>query len=1225
MICMGVVLSSCATYTTRYKESTDVQELPKKEIEKTFYLIGDAGNADLNKTTQGLKLLQQVIDTTNTENDYVLFLGDNIYQKGMPDKKADDRKIAEHRIDAQLESIKNFKGDVVFIPGNHDYYTDGVKGVKRQEKYITSKLKKNSFLPKKGCPLESIEVSDQIQLVIIDTQWYLANWDKYPTMNDDCSIKTRAKFFTELEGELKKYAQKTIVIALHHPMFTNGPHGGKFTFDKHIFPAKAKIPLPFLGTLANHIRWQGGVSSQDMSNMRYAALKSRLTTMVRGLEKVVLVSGHEHSLQLLNNDGLYQIVSGSGAKVTGVSLGQDGVFAHAGQGIAVLDVYKDGSSSVKFMGTKEGKPSLLYQQMIFDKKEAYDYTGIPSKFDTTTKASIYDTYHTEKKGLYTWFFGKHYRHIYGTKVTVPVMTLDTLHGGMKIERQGGGQQTRSLILTDKEGKAYSLRAVKKSATQFLQKGAFRNTYLGDNFQNTVTEDLLFDFYTSSFPYGFLTVGTMADAIAVFHPNPKLYYMPKHQALGTFNENFGDELYFLEEKPGDDFGSTASFGKPDDIESTDKVLKNIRKDEKYQVDDESYIRARLFDMLLGDWDRHPDQWRWSRFDKKKKSIYKPIPRDRDQVYSNYDGALVDIVKAVVPLSRKFQVYSGDLKKTKWINLSGIRLDRTFTQRAAADAWKKEAKFIKEKLTDEVIDKAFSELPAEIQNKTTLSIRENLKSRRDQVIDIAEDYYNYLSKHVIITGTDKKDYIEVNKQKDKTVISLSRIKKGKVKKPYYSRVFDPKETKEIWIYGLDDDDQFKIIGKANKNIKIRIVGGQNNDEYIVENGNKLKIYDHQSKPNTIKKRGGAKYIFKDIYSYNLYDYNKSISTSNVFLPFFGFNPDDGFNLNVTNTFVKNGFKNDPFHSKHVLKAGYYFATQGYDISYAGGFANALGNWDITIDGLFRSENFAQNFFGFGNTVINLDEDLGLDYNRVKTSVWSFGLGIAKQSLGGSKLAISANIDGVEVQDTEGRIMDSGLGFVQNDPDFFERKFFGNLDLNYSYKSYDMAANPTRGMLFELESGATTNVENTDKTFGYVNSTLGFYNALSKNRKWVLKTLVSSQLNIGDDFEFYQAANLGGNKGLRGYRNERFSGKSALAVTNDLKYSFNRFKTGIMPLQFSLFAGYDIGRVWVKNVDDEVWNDSYGGGILINAIDTISGQLALFSSDDGMRFSFGLGMSF
>ena len=85
--------------------------------------------------------------------------------------------------------------------------------------YITDKLGKKAFFPKNGCPLKKINISDDIVLIIIDSQWYLENWDNNPTMNDDCDIKTRELFFDEFESLIKKNESKTTIVAMHHPLF----------------------------------------------------------------------------------------------------------------------------------------------------------------------------------------------------------------------------------------------------------------------------------------------------------------------------------------------------------------------------------------------------------------------------------------------------------------------------------------------------------------------------------------------------------------------------------------------------------------------------------------------------------------------------------------------------------------------------------------------------------------------------------------------------------------------------------------------------------------------------------------------------------------------------------------------------------------------------------------------------------------------------------------------
>ena len=288
---------------------------------------------------------------------------------------------------------------------------------------------------------------------------------------------------------------------MHHPFYTYGPHNGKFNLNKHIFPFKNKIPLPILGSLALQIRSTGGVTTQDISNTRYNKLKRRLVTMLNNYDKVILVSGHEHSMQLLDNKELFQIVVGSGAKVSPVSLGAESLFACPKQGFAVLDIYEDGASNIRFYDCENNAPTLAYQSKLFESQKSFEYE-YPKEINNTITSSIYTQDEVNKSKIFKWLWGDHYRNLYAQKIQVPVTTLDTLLGGLTIQRQGGGQVTRSLRLTDSIGKEYGLKAMKKSVTQFLQKGAFKNTYLADNFKNTFTEDILKRFLYFQLPLCF---------------------------------------------------------------------------------------------------------------------------------------------------------------------------------------------------------------------------------------------------------------------------------------------------------------------------------------------------------------------------------------------------------------------------------------------------------------------------------------------------------------------------------------------------------------------------------------------------------------------------------------------------------------------------------------------------------------------------------------------------
>ena len=1216
------LLIGCATYKPKYSERLPENEPSDIEVEKTFYLIGDAGGAEEGGTTTALEAFKKLTDTIATQEDFAIFLGDNIYERGLPPKDDPSRQLAEHRINMQLEAVSSFNGEVLFIPGNHDW-RNGLKGLKRQEKFIQNALNsKDVFQPKNGCPYKKIAVTPNIEILVIDTEWYITNWDNHPTVNDDCDIKTRDDFFIEIEDELKKNNEKTIILTMHHPGYTYGTHGGHFSIDKHLFPFQSKIPMPGLASIIAQVRSQGGVSPQDRSNKLYSELMDRLITLSKDSDRLILVSGHEHGMQYIDFEGIKQIVSGSGSKSSATFLGEGAQFSSGEAGFAVLKVFTDGSSRVSYYSAIAGKPKLLFETDVHKTQPSREY-NFPKAFNSTQVVSAYKKEETTKSKSYEWFWGDHYRYVYGTDLKVPVATLDTLYGGLSIERKGGGHQTRSLRLIDKEGKNFSLRAVKKSAVQFLQSVAFKDNYVEKDFEETVTEEVLWDFYTSSHPYAAFTVAELSEAINLYHTNPMLLYVPKHAALGKYNEEYGDELYVIEERPDDGFLDVPSFGKPTTIESTDDVLKKLRRDEKYKMDEAAFIKARLFDMLIGDWDRHQDQWRWSRFDvSDTEKIYRPIPRDRDQAFSKYDGALLDILKFLVPASRQFQEFKEDQKDLQWINSAGIKLDYAFTQTSTKEVWLEQAKFIQDNLTDEAIALAFQKFPAEVQDDVLSDIVEKLKSRREGLVDLATRYYDYLSKLVILTGTDKDDFIEITRGDRQTTISFSRLKKGKVQKPYKSRILYANETKEIWIYGLDDDDQFVVNGNGRKPIFIRIIGGQNNDSYTIENGKAVNIYDSKHTPNTIEKRGGAVFKFNDIYDNNIYNYKKYISKTNSILPSVGYNPDDGIKVGVEDVYTIKGFKNNPFHQKHQLKAAYLFATYGFDFQYKGEFAQVIGKWNLLLNGRFTSENFTQNFFGFGNETENIDDVLGMDYNRVRTGLWKLAAGVVKNGFYGSRLAISGIVEGIEVEPSPDRFISD---YFREDSSLFDEHVnFASLDVVYSYINNDNDANPTRGMSFVVNTGIKSNLADFKRSFGYINPSLEFYNALTKNREWVLRTQLQGQFNIGDAFEFYDAATLGANTGLRAYREQRFSGNSALAFGGDLRYSFKKLKTGLLPVQFGVFGGADVGRVWYAEEDSDKWHDSFGGGFWINAVDTVSGKFGLFSGNEGLRFAFGFGMS-
>ena len=1214
------LINSCSSYKTQYSEAGNDKDVKStKEISHTFYLIGDAGlspEGDLNPALRNFKTQLDLADKNST----AIFLGDNVYPAGLPKKSDKGYKKARHNLDAQIEVLKDFNGKAFFIPGNHDWYSDGLKGLEREEKYIQEQLKsKEVFFPENGCPIEDIEIADDIVVIAIDSKWYLANWDKHPNMNDKCEIKSRAKFFEELESLIKKNRDKTTILALHHPMFTYGPHGGQFSFKKSM------SPVPVLGTFINVLRRTTGASPEDVQNKRYTELKKRLVTLAQYSDRVIFTSGHEHTLQFIVEDNTPQIVSGSGAKKGAARLINGSKFATGQMGYATLEVYTDGSSRVRYFGaTDDSQGNFLFTAEVLPPQREITSSTHATDFPSEVKASIYTREETDKSGFFKSIWGERYRELYSREITVPTVRIDTLYGGLQPVRKGGGHQSKSLRLEHKSGKQYVMRALRKSAELYLQAMAFQDQYIVGDFEDTYTEGLLNDFYTGSHPYAPFTIGKLSDAVGIFHTNPVLFYVPKQPALGEYNEDFGDELYMIEEHTSEGH-DIESFGKAKKIASTDDLIKTLREDEKYKVDKVAYIRARLFDMMIGDWDRHVDQWRWAEFKDKDTGnvIYKPIPRDRDQAFSMMgDGPLMNIATRIIPGLRLMEGFNEEIRSVKGFNSSPKTyvLDMAILPETTSDLWEEQARFIQRNITEEVIDEAFKEFPKEVQDETVERIKQVLLARKARLISTAIEYYGIINKYGIVIGTDKDDYFSINGLgQGKTEVIGQRIKGGNKSDIFFKKTYDKSSTKEIWIYGLDDDDIFESKGKSE--IKVRLVGGQNNDTYKVADGAGIHVYDYRSKKNNFEEAAKARIHKTDDYDTNTYLFSQLKTSYNQFIPTIGANPDDGLKIGFANIYTFNGFKQNPFTQQHTFNAAFYFATNGFDLGYTGEFAHVFGKANLEFDARFTSPNFSINFFGFGNETENFDDDLDLDYNRVKIRKIRVAPSLVWRGKQGSKFRLGASYEAIEVEATEDRFINE---FYQANGEETNNDFFG-IDGQYTYENKDNAAFPTMGMGTSLHFGYITNTANSEQNFAFIIPSLSLDYKLVPGGRLVLATMWKAHFNIGDNFEFYQAASIGGMDGLRGFRNQRFTGKTAYYQNTDLRLSLTKLKTGLLPLSIGIYGGFDYGRVWLPGQDSNQWHTSAGGGFFFNGADIMTASLALFNSDDGLRFTFGLGFGF
>jgi len=1223
VIALIFMLHSCATFQPQYTVIQLPNMVNEQQTEHTFFIAGGIGSMNADSDDKALDLLKGQLAVAK-ENSTMLFIGNNISEE--EDNWERDKSLVVQ----QLQLVKDFKGNTIFIPGNNEWKSYNTNKIEKVEDYLKEiDSARVSIMPNNVCPVEHKIINDKLDLIVIDSKWFISNWSRIKNINKKCTnIVTRRRFMEELEGYINDAQGKNVVIAMHHPVFSNGKFAGKDTFKSSM------TPVPIVGSILNGMADLGGFDPDRLNSIRYNYLRIAVTKLAKASDRVTIVSGHEESQQYLEGGDIHQIISGALNSKTATKIGQGrintiggslpykGRFTYGEKGFAKLEYFKDGSSKVTFITAGNLTNSF---SVLPELDQPTNSTNFPVITEKSRTAQIIDeTSKLERSGFYKFLWGERYRKYFGTSVSAPIAMLDTLYGGVKVTKEGGGHQSYSIRLEGKNGKEYSMRSLRKNALKFLRFKIPGIAYTSDDYDDTFTEEVVSDFFTTAHPYMQLVINPLAKAVNVNHSSPELLYIPKQESLGYLNEEFGNELYYIEERPSDEQMNFKGYrriiderGKVKDFESTTDMFEKIKSDESYTIDQRDFIRARIFDFLIGDWDRHQDQWRWVEYEKEDgDKEFLPIPRDRDNAFPKFDGNAMKLIKAIVPASRPWQTYGPKIKNVKWLANSGNQVDRVLLTKYGSKIWEEEAKFIQKNLTKEKIEIAFLKLPKEVRDATSEEIQKNLQLRLLDLPKYAKEYSEYLDRTVALHGTEKDDKIEVKRLADgKTQVVLKRLLSDSPNEIMYDRTFDPKLTKEIWIYGLGDDDHFEVTGEEKSKIKVRLIGGYGEDIYNVTNSKGVRVYDwiHEDLKFENKK---PIHQLTDVYRTNTFHWRFFEENSTIVKPNIGFRSDDGFYLGLTDTYINNGFNGSKFRQKHSLMANYYFKFNAVELGYGGIFANVIPKWKLELNGYYTNDRFSNNFFGIGNESVNDEDTRDRDFYRARMQKVRFSAGIAYHTLRFKALYESFRLE--EIPDR--LFIPANLS-----PEIFGSQNYVGGETSALYKNADAVDFPAKSIILGLTMGYKANTSIKENKFGYFKFKTGFSHKLIPSGNLVFGTLAEINTNFGNDYFFYHAPSLGGNNGLRGFRDERFSGKTYLYQTSDLRWRIKRFITAVAPITIGAYVGFDYGRVWTPNESSNIWHTSQGIGVWASGYNFLTFNAGYFNSVENNIFQVGFGFEF
>lgn len=1190
----------------------------KDTIQARVVLIGDAGDFHGGKHPV-VEAVKSRIKFDNKTT--IVFLGDNLYYTGLPDESYPDYDKRRAVLDTQVNIAKHTPARVFFMPGNHDWNRaskGGYEAVVRQQRYIDSLGDRNvSYYPKDGCPGPvEINISEDVVLLIIDSQWWIHPYDK-PGVESDCPYKTKEEVLNQVDDILSRNSKKLVLFACHHPFKSYGVHGGYFTLKQHLFPftevsPKLYIPLPGLGSIYPVARGVFG-TPQDLKHPAYQNMIRDFQKVVKKYPNVIFVAGHEHNLQLIKDSTYNYIISGAGTKKTRVSKNKKELFGAAENGFTTLEISTNKNVKVDFYTVNGDSSKNAYTKDLLNfsklSKELTDsliVTSVATPFKDSVVVAVNDKYE-KATGMQRIFLGNNYRKEWATQVHLKVFNISKEKGGFKIVSLGGGKETKSLRLVDTKGKEWTLRSINKNP-----EGA-----LPEEFRGSVASGIVQDLISASHPYGALAIPDLAKAARVVVPSPTMYFIPDDPAFGFYRPLFANTVCSLEEREPTPDGA--------DTKSTAKVINKLYEDNDDRIDQPAVLRARLLDMLIGDWDRHFDQWRFGEADTGKGKLYYPIPRDRDQVFFKGQGLVIN--GAALDLLPYLKGFRKDIPRVNWFNWSTRDFDRLFLNRLSQQEWINITEEFKRSITDDVIAAAVKKMPSEIYALNGQKIIDKLKTRRDILTKAALKYYDFLSKEVNIVGSNQKEFFKVSGIGNNVLVNVFKRKNDNDSVALmYSRLFDNKHTKEIHLYGLNDNDKFEIDEQVKSKINVKMIGGRGNDTFNLKGDVHNSIYDINTEKNYISKNKHSKDRTSSLPEVNKYEatgYKYDIfrfPRINI-----GYNVEDKLLLGVGFLSRTYRFRKEPYASQQRLSTLYALSHKSYQLKYSGEFNQLIGKTDLIVNAE-TSNPVLNNFFGLGNETV-IKPGFNLDYYRVRYKYIEGNVMFRQRPF--NILSLSAGPVWYhywnKYSDNKSRILSTPSLVRLDSANVYANKTYLGGKFNILLNNVNSDILPTRGIYWLTDFTALAGMQKTSKPLTSLTSDLTLYSSFADPANLVSILKLGGGRIFSKDYEYFQALSLGQNNYLRGFRKNRFSGSGLAYGSIELRIKLFDSKSYILPGAVGIIGYDEVGRVWVKNEDSKKWHNSFGGGLYFAVYNTALLSATVGFSSEEKIFNFSIGTKF
>jgi hypothetical protein len=770
-------------------------------------------------------------------------------------------------------------------------------------------------------------------------------------------------------------------------------------------------------------------------------------------------------------------------------------------------------------------------------------------------------------GVYRFFFGNGYRKLWTTPIEVPVLDLHEYDGGLIPIGRTVSRQVRGLVFRSGNGFEYTFRSIDKDPTNVLPA----------QLRNTLAADVIRDQISASHPTAVVVVDRLMRAVGILHATPQLVVLPDDAALEEYQQEFAGRMGTFERKV--DAATGRGWSNATEVIGSDSLFRLVAESSNDRVDARALLTARLFDILIGDWDRNRGQWRWARFTDSTPRIWQPVPVDRDQSFARFDGILLLAARQMAPQLTYFSRKFPDIEAATY---NGRELDRRFLVQLERQVWDSVTFAMQTALSDSTLTEAVARLPQSHAELSAAFLLRTLKERRERLPQAAAEFYRLLAGTVDVRGTSASDHAEIVRGPDGSVgIALSSARDSAA---YLRQWFRPDETREVRVFLGDGNDTAVVRGNGG-GITLRVLGGRGQDQLVDSaRGARDRFYDNPGGPARTLGFGTRvnrkRYVEPPPLDPNQpppRDWGhrwRPIIWSSI-------GPDLGAFIGGGVSLTTFGFRKYPFASKHRFRAGFATDPATFRVDYLGEFHGE--NTPTRFDLLLRASGIEVNrFFGFGNETRDTTSD---SYFRVTSERYTVAPSFTVPLVDGFTFSFGPELVYVSTKDRPERLLSQLAPY--GDGEFSEL----GMRVGIHYDTRDHPLVTTRGATLDLGAALHPSWWDVDRTYGEISGVVTTFISPGAPLSPTLGLRLGGKKMLGK-YPFFDAAYIGDAQTVRLGRSNRYAGDASIFGSAELRVALVQVNV-LVPTQIGVFGLGDIGRVFLEGERSSKWHAAWGGG--------------------------------